>query len=206
MQKIKHMMAILFMVCMISAGGMISYAAGSENQGYYLLYMYDHHTGENIEIGVNQIITDQVSDGITLDNLILFPIEGGVYHPFQIEELDIENVNREIREYLLYSGYARIDDEEIAEDYELEAQQHAVDNSLGGWRETSKGHAKIILKDSSASIHGKEKLKEKGQGFLAEFLYSVSSFIWKMPNYAKAASGIVVLLIIIFSIKKERKS
>lgn len=134
MRKMKNAVVTFLMAYMVYANCTVSYAAEGE-QEYYLLYMYDQENGASVEIGINQVITNQAYEDINMDNLILFPIEGGVYHPFQMEQLEEEELTREIREYLLYAGYARIDDEAIAEDYELDAQEHARVNGLGGWKE-----------------------------------------------------------------------
>lgn len=134
MRKIKNAAVIFLMVYTIFANSIVSFAAEEGEQGYYLLYMYDQEKGASVEIGINQVITDQAYEEINMDNLIIFPIEGGVYHPFQMEQMEEDELTREIREYLLYAGYVRIDNESIAEDYELEAQEHAKSNGLGGWK------------------------------------------------------------------------
>lgn len=137
MRKMKNVVFMFLVVYMIFAHSIMSYAAEEGEQKYFLLYMYGQDAGAVVEIGTYQIIMDQESDDINLDNLTLFPIETGVYHPFQMEQLDGEELTREVREYLLYAGYAYINDDAIAEGYEVKAQEYAKLNCLGGWAETA---------------------------------------------------------------------
>lgn len=157
MRKIKNVFGVIFMAYIIFANSIVSYSAEESEQGYYLLYMYDQDNSVTIKIGTSQIIKEQAFGEINLDNLILFPIETGVYHPFQMRQMEEEEMTREIREYLLYAGYAKIDEEAIAESYELEAQEHARENSLGGWYEEidNDGQKKVKLQkemDSKSKI------------------------------------------------------
>lgn len=172
MRKIKIAAGILLIAHIMLANCMAGYAAEVEqHQGYYLLYTYDQENGADLEVGINQAITDQTHEEIDLDNLILFPLEAGVYHPFQMEQLAAEELTKEVREYLLYAGYAQIEDEAAAESYELEAQEHAKTNGLGGWKEQEKvpeeGEAQGAEKKPGADELQKKENKNEG-GELSE--------------------------------------
>lgn len=226
MRKIKNAAVTFLIVYMILANSIVNYAAEEGEQGYYLLYMYDQENGASVEIGFSQVISKAAYEDKNMENLILFPIEGGVYHPFQMEQLEEEELTREIREYLLYAGYAQLEDKSIAEDYELEAQEHAELNGLGGWKEAADeqegeqnsseiqeagGEGQTDSNEENNVDAGKVTDAKANDGVgdddanaNAKILNKIGSFIggWPMPVKIFAI-GIVLLSSIVF-VKKRR--
>lgn len=164
MRKIRKSVIMLFIACVVFGSNIVSNAAEAEpeEQEYYLLYMMDADSNMVIEVGRREVILEQSDYNINLYNLTLFPLETGVFHPFQMVDLETAELTREVREYLLYAGYARINDESIAEEYEIEAQEHAKSNSLGGW-------------NIEASDELEEVLVEKADRAQEEYIEGVES-------------------------------
>lgn len=210
MRKIKNAAVIFLMVYTLFANSIVSFAVEEGEQGYYLLYMYDQEKGASVEIGINQVITDQAYEEINMDNLIMFPIEGGVYHPFQMEQMEEDELTREIREYLLYAGYARIDNESIAEDYELEAQEHAKSNGLGGWKkpadeqeyEQNQNPSETKENEDKEQTDGNDTEKVSDANFIVKALQKIKLGIKGWPLYVKIFLPIVIVLFIAIVCKK----
>lgn len=199
MRKIKKVIFMFLVVYTIFSNSVAGYAAEEGEQKYFLLYMYDQDDGAAVEIGTYQIIMDQESDGINLDNLTLFPMEAGVYHPFQMEQPEEEKLTREVREYLLYTGYAYIEDEAVAEDYELKAQEHAKLDCLGGWEEMADGREDAGKQKGTAG--GREKNLSEGNE--ADAHEEETQAEKKLPK--KVIFIAVIFIIFIRAIRKRHK-
>lgn len=109
-------------------------AASDDGSDYYVIYENDSDDNITIEIGKQETLINQAYGEIDLDNLDFFPMQIRTHFSFYVSDAD--TLDNEVKRELLYFGYAQIIDETIATAEELEAQEHAVSNRLGGWEET----------------------------------------------------------------------
>lgn len=133
MQKTKVVL-VLMIVYMMLANTVQCQTASDDGSDYYVIYENDSDDNIAIEIGKQETIIKQAYGEIDLDNLSFFPMQIRTYFSFHVTNAD--TLNDEVKRKLLYYGYAQIIDETIATAEELEAQEHAVSNRLGGWKET----------------------------------------------------------------------
>lgn len=145
MHKIK-LAVMLLIVCIVFSNAIEGHASAADQQKYYMIcYMIYKNNLDNdieIELGRQELIMVQAYGNIDLSNLTIFPLKKNIHVPFSIEEMgteeaEMEALTEEIRCYLLNYGYAKLNDNTIATDKELEAQEHAKSKLLGGWQETT---------------------------------------------------------------------
>lgn len=133
MQKIKVVL-VLMIVYMMFANRVECQAASDDGSDYYVIYENDSDDNIAIEIGKQETLINEAYGEIDLDNLAFFPMQIRTHFSFHVDDAD--TLDNEVKRKLLYYGYAQIIDETVATAEELEAQEHAVSNRLGGWKET----------------------------------------------------------------------
>lgn len=133
MQKIK-LVFVLMIVYLMFANTVECQAASDDGSDYYVIYENDSDDNIAIEIGKQETLINEAYGEIDLDNLAFFPMQIRTHFSFHVDDAD--TLDNEVKRKLLYYGYAQIIDETVATAEELEAQEHAVSNRLGGWKET----------------------------------------------------------------------
>lgn len=127
-------MLMTFMVCLMSVG--VCYA-DSQSDTYYMGFSNMGEDGIHIDIGQQHILFTSTSDLIDLENLE-FPTQvTGGHCSFSAETSDLETLTVQARELLLYFGFAKLINLDIATDDEIMNQQHAQEMKLGVWESSS---------------------------------------------------------------------
>lgn len=118
---------ILFLInFLLFSSPLILHAAETK---YFIQYYCDSAGVVDIRIGSYEIEQLEQPEW-DFDNLIFLPSYAGtIWNIDNIEAYESEN----IRYDLLYYGYAKLADESIAPEQELEAEEHAKQNYLGIW-------------------------------------------------------------------------
>lgn len=120
--------ALLFILFLI-----VARVQAKDYSKYYMIVSKSKDNNIRVELGEEQKIYDNKSDSISLDNLEIISTDVAFHHSFYAENSNIETLTAEVREYLLLSGYAKLEDSKIATKAEKEAQTYAKDKKLGIW-------------------------------------------------------------------------
>lgn len=191
MMKSKHgktwiRKGILFLTLtnlLLISAPLISHGANTE---YFVKYRSDSEGEIDIEIGAYEI-WDTEHEEWDLDNLIILP--GFSCTIWNIGE---SYQNEDARRHLLYYGYAKLEDESIATEWELEAQEHAKQNFEGIWEENKSDEEGTLTDESEMQTEGSsseesaeaETGEEKAEGFGLKVRAVLRAIVsWVAKNY-----------------------
>ncbi len=116
---------------------------------YFMIVSKSKDSNIQVELGQEQTLYDNKSDSISLENLEIISIDIGFHHSFDAEDSDIDTLTAELREYLLLTGYAKLEDSKIATKSEKKAQEYAKKNKLGIWDSEYENKAAVKNEKSS---------------------------------------------------------
>lgn len=125
------------LVMYLMSAAVVCYAE-SQTDAYYTIFKYSEGNVIYIELGQKQTLFATTSDLINLDNLE-FSTYVNIFYQFLAESPDLETLTVKVREYLLYEGYAKLINLDIATDGEKANQQHAQEEKIGIWELPAKG-------------------------------------------------------------------
>lgn len=117
---------------MYLVSAIVCYADNQVNT-YYVIFGNSEENGLYIELGQQQILFTNASDLIDLKNLEFSTQITRMHYQFSAETSDLDVLTAKVREYLLYYGYAKLINLDIATDSEKKNQQHAQEMKLGIW-------------------------------------------------------------------------
>lgn len=173
MQKIK-VVFVLMIVYMMFANTVECQAASDDGSDYYVIYENDSDDNIAIEIGKQETLINEAYGEIDLDNLAFFPMQIRTHFSFHVNDAD--TLDNEVKRKLLYYGYAQIIDETIATAEELNAQEHAVSNHLGGWKEN-------VNNQEEGDDTGKDLGEISKKDGFKEFAAAILGIFSKVVNY-----------------------
>lgn len=157
---IKYIFIIILSVIVINNAIMIK--AENDEEKYYMDFYNDLDNDISIEIGTYNIVIDEAYGEIDLSNIIIMPLEESVHTQLSLSDSEISTITQAVREKLLNMGYAKLDDESIASEEELEAQEYAESNHLGIWEE-KEDSSKITKSDKGKEDSSKNTKSDKGE-------------------------------------------
>lgn len=122
--------ALLFLLIL---GGLSCESVFAQDSSYYFRYSNDGENNVEFEIYKNDNSLNEVFDNLNFENLEFFPLKTDMFIFFPLDNDNMKSVDNEIYLSLLRQGYVRIVDESIATQEEIDAQEKAKDQHLGGW-------------------------------------------------------------------------
>lgn len=135
LEKTKFIIIISVMFVAYFISDNVCYAESQSDNCYFIFHINEDNS-IYVEFGKEQELFNNTSDRIDLTNLELIPQTMGIHYSYLAENAELETLTTELREYLLYHGYAKLTNEDIATDGEKRNQQNAKEKKLGIWELT----------------------------------------------------------------------